>query len=88
LQLTVDLWYRTLWARILFPLAANELGSRGGVRAGWGQVLPRASLPVVAVFRQTLRRFNRTISDEFGIKYSRVSRIERNSVCQRARRKT
>ena len=56
--------------------------------AEWGQVLRRASLPVIAVFRKTLRYIGRTIGDDFGIKYSRMSRIDSNSECQRARGKT
>jgi len=50
--------------------------------------LRRASFPVIAVFRYTVRRFSRRIGDDFGINYSRVSRIESNSERQRARGKT
>ena len=60
----------------------------GARNRGWGQVLRRASFPVIAVFRYTVRRFSRRIGEHFGIDYTRVSRIESNSERQRARGKT
>jgi len=50
--------------------------------------LPRAPFPVIAVFRQTLRCFDRTIGDEVGIKHPRAGRIVSNTERRRARGKT
>jgi hypothetical protein len=53
-----------------------------------GQVLRRAPLPGIALFRYTTHRFGRVIGEHFVIRYSRVSRIVSKSECAHARRKT
>ncbi len=59
-------WGRTPFLKRVEVLSRQVPEWRGGVKRR-GQVLPRAPIPVIAAFRYTARRVDRTIGGRFGI---------------------